>query len=167
MAQNLKLVCDTNVLLDYLLETREGHKKAESLFNAFAGMNTTMMCVSLSLKDVDYLAKIAMKRKFRNDESVLVWATITVLVSQFGWNCIQTLLRIMTVIAVDDQVCRNAVALRPIHNDYEDDLIIAASRQANADMVVTGDQDLIKHFPDLCVSVEDALKQVDGDQSGI
>lgn len=158
---NLRMVCDTNVLLDYLLYWREGHSKAELLFAELGQKEATMMCVSLSLKDVDYLAKISLKNKFRNDESPVVWATIAAIISQFGWNCIETLLGLMTIIAVDEQICHKALALRPVHNDYEDDLIIAASRQANADMVVTGDLDMIKHFPDLCVSVEDALKQIE------
>lgn len=159
MKNGCRIICDTNVLVDYLLPLRPGHSKAVLLFDGCGRCDARMMCVSLSLKDVDYLSKMSLKREIRNEDSAVVWATVAAIVSRFGRNCVETLLGILEVVAVDESVCREALELGPAHNDYEDDLIIAASRQANADMVVTGDKALIRHFPDICVSVEDALMQ--------
>ena len=43
-----------------------------------------------------------------------------------------------------------AQSLRHAHNDFEDDLIIAAAQQSGATYVVTYDKKLAKHFPEYC-----------------
>lgn len=48
-----------------------------------------------------------------------------------------------------------------LHPDYEDDLIIAAAIRMNATLVVTNDEELIRHAPVRAFSVEDALKYLD------
>ncbi|WEV68018.1 PIN domain-containing protein [Bifidobacterium sp. ESL0769] len=165
MIEEKRVVFDTNVLLDYLLGWRSGNANAIQLLRVCLDSDVIkLLCISLSLKDVDYISRSSFKKQFANSESVVVQATVSNMAPKFGWHCVDDLLKIIAmVVAVDQVTCKNALKLWEVHPDYEDDLIIAASRQANADMVVTGDQDLIKHFPDLCVSVEDALKQIEED----
>ncbi|WEV74542.1 PIN domain-containing protein [Bifidobacterium sp. ESL0798] len=164
MIEEKRVVFDTNVLLDYLLGWRLGNANAMQLLRACLDSDMIkVLCISLSLKDVDYISRSSFKKQFANSESVVVQATVSNIAPKFGWHCVDDLLKIIAmVVAVDQATCKNALKLWEVHPDYEDDLIIAASRQANADMVVTGDQDMIRHFPDLCVSVEDALKRIDG-----
>ncbi|WEV75908.1 PIN domain-containing protein [Bifidobacterium sp. ESL0800] len=157
------IVFDTNILIDIVMHRSLRESAALKLMDACADLNLNPMCVSLSLKDVDYIVKVNTKREFKDAMAGVEQATVQQLVAQIGWNSVQSIIEVCEVAAVDGEVCKNALKLRSAHPDYEDDLIIAAARQAGADMVVTGDQDLIRHFPDLCVSVEDALKRIDGD----
>ncbi|WEV47338.1 PIN domain-containing protein [Bifidobacterium sp. ESL0690] len=157
------IVFDTNILIDIVMHRSLRESAALKLMDVCANQTLNPMCVALSLKDVDYIVKVNTKRDFKDAMAGVEQATVQQLVAQVGWNSVESIMEVCEVVAVDGQVCKNALKLRSAHPDYEDDLIIAASRQANADMVVTGDQDLIKHFPDLCVSVEDALKQIEED----
>ena len=45
---------------------------------------------------------------------------------------------------------------RELHNDFEDDLIIAAAVRAKTDLLVTNDVKLCSHAPVAAMSVEDA-----------
>ncbi|MDF7641373.1 PIN domain-containing protein [Bifidobacterium sp. ESL0784] len=156
------IVFDTNILIDIVMHRSLRESAALKLMDACADLNLNPMCVSLSLKDVDYIVKVNTKRDFKDAMAGVEQATVQQLVTQIGWTSVESIMEVCQVAAVDGEVCKKALKLRSAHPDFEDDLIVAASRQANADMVVTDDQDLIKHFPDLCISVEDALKQIDG-----
>ena len=45
---------------------------------------------------------------------------------------------------------------RELHNDYEDDLIIAAAMRAQTDLLVTNNVKLCSHAPVAAMNVEDA-----------
>ena len=47
---------------------------------------------------------------------------------------------------------------RELHNDYEDDLIIAAAMRVKTDLLVTNDTKLCSHAPVAAMSVENARK---------
>ena len=46
---------------------------------------------------------------------------------------------------------------RCLHEDYEDNLVVAAAKRAHADCLVTNDQNLLKHSPVAALSCTDAL----------
>ena len=67
-----RILLDTNVLLDYLLHRDDHAKMAESVMELGAKNNVTLLCASLSLKDIAYLSSSAilgnsnrMNRKWR------------------------------------------------------------------------------------------------------
>ncbi|WEV71940.1 PIN domain-containing protein [Bifidobacterium sp. ESL0790] len=159
MSKNI--VFDTNILLDMVMHRSVRESKALRLMSQCADRRLNPMCVSLSLKDVDYIVKVNIKRDFKDAAEGVERETVRQLVSRIGWTSVESILKVCEVAAVDGRVCEDALTLRSVHPDYEDDLIVAASRQVDADMVVTGDKDMIRHFPDLCVSVEDALARVE------
>ncbi|MDF7663603.1 PIN domain-containing protein [Bifidobacterium sp. ESL0763] len=159
--ESRNIVLDTNVLIDLVMHRSRGESAALRLLDECVERNLNPMCVSLSLKDVDYIVKVNVKREFKDAMAGVERITVRQMVSQIGWTSVESILGVCEVAPVDGEVCAKALELRSVHPDYEDDLIVAASRQAGADMVVTGDQTLIRHFPDLCVSVEDALKRVE------
>lgn len=50
---------------------------------------------------------------------------------------------------------------RPIHGDYEDDLIIAAIQRVGSTVLVTNDEKLLRHCPVAVLDVKDALAYVE------
>ena len=50
-----------------------------------------------------------------------------------------------------------ACKYRQVHDDFEDDLLIAAAQRAQADYLVTNDERLLKHAPVAALSARDAL----------
>ena len=57
-----------------------------------------------------------------------------------------------TVVPVGQAECYDAFTLRALHEDFEDDLVVAAARQVGADFLVTGDDKLRRHAPIACLS---------------
>ena len=62
-----------------------------------------------------------------------------------------------TAVGADESDLWKACALHSIHNDLEDNLIVAAAQQANASYLVTNDEGLIKHAPVATLTPKDAL----------
>ena len=59
-----RILLDTNVLLDYLLHRDDHAKMAESVMELGAKNNVTLLCASLSLKDIAYLSSSAIRRLY-------------------------------------------------------------------------------------------------------
>ena len=64
---------------------------------------------------------------------------------------------IATAVACDQADVWMARKQRCLHEDYEDNLVVAAAQRANADCLVTNDQNLLKHSPAAALSCADAL----------
>ena len=98
-----RTLLDTNVLLDYLLHRDDHAKMAEAVMELGAKNNITLLCASLSLKDIAYLSSSAIRREFKPNESTCDEAfslqkrhrdfeddLIIVAAQQSGANCVVT-----------------------------------------------------------------------------
>ena len=135
-----RILLDTNVLLDYLLHRDDHAKMAEAVMELGAKNNITLLCASLSLKDIAYLSSSAIRREFKPNESEVENFTRGFLSSR----------EMCDIVAVDESTCDKAFSLQKRHRDFEDDLIIVAAQQSGANCVVTSDAELISHFPEYC-----------------
>ena len=135
-----RILLDTNVLLDYLLHRDDHAKMAEAVMELGAKNNITLLCASLSLKDIAYLSSSAIRREFKPNESEVENFTRGFLSSRVPWRCIEQV----------KEMCDKAFSLQKRHRDFEDDLIIVAAQQSGANCVVTSDAELISHFPEYC-----------------
>lgn len=145
-----RILLDTNVLLDYLLHRDDHAKMAESVMELGAKNNVTLLCASLSLKDIAYLSSSAIRREFKPNESDVENFTRGFLSSRVPWRCIEQVKEMCDIVAVDESTCDKAFSLQKRHRDFEDDLIIVAAQQSGANCVVTSDAELISHFPEYC-----------------
>ena len=116
-SKQVSILCDTNILIYY------------------------MLCTPRFIKDV---------MKFMNDESMVVATTAKLILPEVAWSGISKLKELMTIVPIGAEECELAQSLRHAHNDFEDDLIIAAAQQSGATYVVTYDKKLAKHFPEYC-----------------
>ena len=145
-----RILLDTNVLLDYLLHRDDHAKMAEAVMELGAKNNITLLCASLSLKDIAYLSSSAIRREFKPNESEVENFTRGFLSSRVPWRCIEQVKEMCDIVAVDESTCDKAFSLQKRHRDFEDDLIIVAAQQSGANCVVTSDAELISHFPEYC-----------------
>ena len=133
------------------------------LFERCVEREVKLSCASLSLKDVFYITpeRLAignsnrMNRKWRISlEAILivmvVATTAKLILPEVAWSGISKLKELMTIVPIGAEECELAQSLRHAHNDFEDDLIIAAAQQSGATYVVTYDKKLAKHFPEYC-----------------
>ena len=84
-----RILLDTNVLLDYLLHRDDHAKMAEAVMELGAKNNITLLCASLSLKDIAYLSSSAIRREFKPNESEVENFTRGFLSSRVPWRCIE------------------------------------------------------------------------------
>ncbi|PLS25896.1 PIN domain-containing protein [Bifidobacterium imperatoris] len=158
-----RVMLDTNVLLDYLLHRDNHAQAAEMVINLGIQHNIGLLCTSLSLKDVAYISGAAVKRQFKPNDSggsELENVTRNLLAAHVPWRCIQQVHDLCEVIAITNSTCDYAFSLKKKHKDFEDNLIIAAAKQSNADCVVTSDAELIEHFPEYCKTPKELIAEV-------
>lgn len=148
------LLLDTNTWLD--IEYGDGGGWPSAFVRASRSVNARMGIASHSLKDVYYLLQRRLKmldRQMGNipPERSAAAARIA------AWAAVDHILEVAEVVGSDYADAAIAVKHRSIHDDYEDDLVIAAAMRMNADLLVTSDQDLLKHSPVAALSPQDAV----------
>ncbi|MEI3470617.1 MAG: PIN domain-containing protein [Bifidobacterium longum] len=116
-----RILLDTNVLLDYLLHRDDHAKMAEAVMELGAKNNITLLCASLSLKDIAYLSSSAIRREFKPNESEVENFTRGFLSSRVPWRCIEQVKEMCDIVAVDESTCDKAFSLQKRHRDFEDD----------------------------------------------
>lgn len=159
MSAGPSLLLDTCVWLDAFLGSRQGHDDACRLLDLLRQSGDTPLVAITSLKDVYYLVPMTLKRDAMNSpEGVSPQHAVT---NEIAWGCIANMLECATPVALDYADIWLATKLRSLHEDFEDDVIVASLRRANADYLVTDDAELIRHFPDDAMSVADAIALLD------
>jgi len=115
----VKVVLDTNVLLDYLAASRPEHQVAEDLMRHIIAVGTDMCVAATSLKDIYYVLS------HTDGEPT-------------ARSAVEALITAMTVLPVDKACCRSALING--EPDFEDGLIRSAAETARAAYLITRDQ---------------------------
>ncbi len=136
------LVLDTNIWIDANLGWRKGHKDANELI-AFARNHGVELAYAITtVKDVYYLIGADLKWRERKEKGVLTQEAADA-ISEISWAVTDNMSEVATPIAMDLADVWMARKLRAIHNDLEDNMVIAAGERANADYIVTSDARLL------------------------
>ena len=147
---------DTNVLLDYHLALRSGHKEAFELIHSATMAGVGLLVASHSLKDFWYLYWQAGKRyNLEAGDMEVEAASKTAKIA--SWGATEQLAEIATVVGTDASDSWLALKMRDTHDDYEDNLVVAAALRAKPQLLVTSDQTLIAHCPVAAATPKDAL----------
>ena len=149
------VLCDTNVWLDYYLGVRCGHEAARKLVQEGSREGILFLVPISSLGDFYYLCQADFKRALR-DTYGSIGESQSAAARKGAWACLENLLEIATVVGADHGDARIALKYRAFHEDYEDDLVMAAALRASADCLVTSDEKLRRNSPVLTLGVEEA-----------
>ena len=136
---------DTNVWLSHYLGQRTNHHEASSFIVAAGKRDAALFCPVHCVKDAYYLIGADLKRQAR--ELGDCGDAMAAAANEASWACIRNLTEIATVVGADLADVVEARALRPVHPDFEDDLLVSAARRCNADYLVTFDKLLRSHCP--------------------
>jgi predicted nucleic acid-binding protein len=161
-----RVLLDTNVWFDYFLGFRPGHCDSYELACALAGAGVDLLCSVTSTKDLFYLIAADFKRDYRCRHDGQLTAEGAAAADETAWACLACLDEIATVVGCDQSDVWLARAQRSLHNDYEDNLILAAAQRAKVDCLITNDQSLIDHSPVAALSPRRALDYVAAASSG-
>ena len=155
----LKLMLDTNVLMDYCIRRTAAYAACSELIGLASASERVMLYVTaLSLKDVYYLIQLYLKREARAQGPLT--DSLAGAARETAWECVRHLVELVQVVDVGTDEVYGAYALRRLHADFEDDLLLAAALQADVERIVTSDGQLAAHAPLACVGIEEALALV-------
>ena len=155
-SQQSSLLVDTNVWLDCFLSNRPGHDEAIALVLFAYEHEYPLLYPAAILKDVFYLTANAFKRDTRNETGKLTQREAAA-ATEIAWGCVNSMRERATGVGADESDLWMACKLRSIHNDLEDNLIVAAAQRATATYLITNDEALIKHAPVATLTPGDAL----------
>lgn len=116
----MRIILDTNILLDSVLPSRPSHKSAHLIIEAGQFQKDSIFACSLSLKDVYYL----LCRQV--DEPT-------------ARRFIKDLLSSLTILNVDEEVLNDAITSN--EPDFEDGIIRACAENNDIDFIITRDTD--------------------------
>lgn len=140
MPQNLLL--DTNVWIENYLGERSDLTESRQLIDFCLDRQIALLVSIPSLKDIYYDISRYLKAKARN-EGVEVTEAFAASAEQLAWSSIRNLMEQATAVPVDLSDLWEARCFYELHHDFEDDLVLAAARRANADFLVTSDKKLL------------------------
>ncbi len=153
------LVLDTNVWIEANLGWRKGHKEANELI-AFARNHAIELAYAITtVKDVYYLVGADLKWKERKEKGELSEEDAEI-ISEIAWAVTNNMSEVATPVGMDMADVWMARKLRSIHNDLEDNLVIAAGERAGADYIVTSDSKLLANPHVRAMTAADMLKHL-------
>lgn len=155
------LLLDTNVWLDYLIESRRGHQAAFQLIDAAFQREIELLFAVTSSKDIFYTANRAAKYWYRESHGGELTDSAALAAQEIAWGCLNQLRELGTAVGCDLSDIWLACKHRSIHGDYEDDLILAAIQRVGSTTLVTNDEKLLRHCPVAALDVKDALAYVE------
>lgn len=151
-----KLLLDSNVWVDLFASDRPGRADATALVTHAMSRQIALLYAASSVKDVYYLLEEREKRRVRAS-GVEVTATIAAAVNEYAWGCVLSMGEMATVVPVDQSDLWIATKFRTVHEDLEDDLVLAAMERSQADFLVTSDETLLRKSPVAALSPHDLL----------
>ena len=84
---------------------------------------------------------------------------------EIAWSCVQHAMGFALVVNTGNKECLDARVLRSLHDDFEDNLVAASARSAQADFLVTGDDRLLAHSPVAALSPQDMVNLLEAEAS--
>ena len=156
MAENASILVDTNVWLDYYAIDRPAYKAAHDLMSYSFAHDIGILYPADIIKDVFYLVESTMKRIMRARGVGLTHHDAAV-ANEFAWGAVNHMRENAVAVDIGHADVWFAAKLRTVHNDFEDNLILAAAEKAKPTFLVTNDEQLIKHATVAALTPTDAL----------
>lgn len=147
------ILVDTNVWIAYLLGIRPNCEEATELFEACARQGIALLYAPTTIKDVFYVVPREARRIAKGQGEDVSHVSF----SPLAWASVRKITEVAAAATLSLPECELAYMLRGKHDDFEDNLIIAAAETCNADYVATYDKDLVSHFAPACATPKQLL----------
>lgn len=151
------IVVDTNVWLDLFLPNRAGRDDARRFVERAIRCGASLLYTVQTANDVFARVSINAKRWVRESKGA-VDEDYARAIKGLAWDCVASMRNLGTAVGADDSDLWLAQKYRGLHDDFEDDLILAACTRVSADYLVTNDVKLLRHAPvaaltpsDICI----------------
>lgn len=142
-AAPLRILLDTNVLLDEFLPQRKGSQVSRELIVCAQERGDALLYPARALVDVHYQIAATIKALAREERGELSESDAAA-AQRIAWGCIDNLCEWATAVGVDEADVWLARKYRSFNGDFEDNFVLAAAERASADYLVTSDSQLLR-----------------------
>lgn len=161
------LLLDTNIWLDYYIADRPGGDDAIALVSRASVDEITLAYPSLSVKDLFYVLNQEVKKEFREKYGSLTEAQARAC-REYAWACVDSMRDIAVAVPIGEPQVWLACHYKDLHDDFEDDLVLAALETSKADFLVTNDEALCRKASKGALSAADMLAYLKArDEAGV
>lgn len=161
-----KIMLDTNVVVDYLMGRKPGCDDCAQLVAMHAANEVAVYVSALTLKDAYYLVSMQLKRMERQASGALS-ETMAHAANEIAWACVRQLIENVLVLPTGRAESLQALVLHSVHEDFEDDLVVATALSAGIDVLASNDESLIKHAPITCLTSRDTVALLESERTGL
>ena len=153
------LMLDTCIWVNSQLGTNSGHAAARNLIVTARKQGARLGIAPHSLSNVFYIIHRHLRRL---DASAGIASSdqSAAAAKEAAWGVVNNIMEYAEVVGADGSDARIAALHKGVHDDFEDDLVIAAARRMKADLVVTDDLAFVRHSPLPTMTAEDALRWI-------
>ena len=153
------ILIDTNVWINSQLGLRNGYEHARALIVKARRKGLRIGIALHSLTDIFYVVQSELKH-LNDKEGGIPPERAAYAAREAAWGVINNIMEYAEVVGADGSDARIAALHKAVHDDFEDDLVIAAARRMRADLVVSDDLSFVKHSPLPTMTAADALKWI-------
>ena len=154
---SLRLLVDTNVWLDWFIPGRARSQVAEEFVIRAIRRGDTLLYPVRILGDIFYMVdrncRHYLHEALGQVDDVAARAARTT-----AWSCVRNMREVATAVGADEADVWLACEYQTLHDDLEDDFVLAAAERVRADYLVTNDRALIQHSTVAALTCEDMLK---------
>lgn len=148
---------DTNVALNYALGNEITVDEIRRFLDTCVDKDVDVLLAATSLKDMFYIMPRVYRRQLSRNNAGLSQRELDSRIRDASWQAVRDAMMLYGIVSVDQDVCEDAMELRRHHPDFEDNLVMAAADTVLAKYVVTYDEQLIDHFPGMCMTPKQVL----------
>ena len=138
------LVVDTNVWLDLFIPGRPHAEETREFFVRAAKKEANILYTMQTVNDVYAQVGFENKRWVRQS-GVELSEPFARAIKETSWDCVLQMREVGTLVGADVSDLWLACKYRSIHDDLEDNLVLAACQRTKADYLITNDAKLIRH----------------------
>lgn len=142
--------------MDLYFPDRPGHKSANQLIDLMID-DAELYYAASTMTDVFFLSKTTQK-KLLKDDGIELTDTMSAAANEIAWGCIKNMYEIASPIPTSIPVLFLSTKMKDIHNDFEDDVLLASAQTADIDYLITNDKTLLIKSTVQALSCEDFLK---------
>ena len=157
--QPRSLMLDTCIWINSQIGTNSGHEAAWRLIVAARERGILLGIAPHSLSTVFYVVHRYLRRFDVGGDSVAPHDAAAA-AKETAWAVVDNIMDYAAVIGADGSDARMAALHKNVHDDFEDDLVLAAARRMQADLIVSDDFEFVRHSPLPIMTADDALRWI-------
>ena len=153
------IVMDTNVWLDQYLPARPHRAESHAFVDAALAQGVELTYPVSVIKDVFYLVTNEYKRIVRAETGALSKSDAKS-IQRLAWGVVDNMQEVATPVGMDLADVWLASKWRRVDADLEDNLVRAAAKRANADLLVTWDKVMLSKAVVPTLTPADAIDEM-------